>query len=215
MTGSSLILCYGLENCVDFFSSVIVLWRFYVPDEVSDGIDEKLAKREKRASIGISVILGILGIGIIAAAVDDFLQGMEDYSNLRLLLGISVSSILIFGLLAVMKFQYSIYLKSASLHKDGICSLIGTILSGALFINTLIVKHAPEAWWIDPAVALGCGIASIAIGMHAIIVASCIQRIPIFSLSWWMLSKGDGQDEITGRDLGPEDLTPAETSEVI
>eukprot|EP00545_Synedropsis_sp_CCMP1620_P006085 CAMPEP_0119014310 /NCGR_PEP_ID=MMETSP1176-20130426/9491_1 /TAXON_ID=265551 /ORGANISM="Synedropsis recta cf, Strain CCMP1620" /LENGTH=254 /DNA_ID=CAMNT_0006967465 /DNA_START=52 /DNA_END=816 /DNA_ORIENTATION=+ len=218
MTGSSLILCYGLENCVDLFSSVIVLWRFYVPDELTDGVEEKLAKREKRASIAISVVLGILGIGIIAAAVDDFLKGMEDFDKLRLLLGISVSSILIFGILAAMKFQYSIHLKSASLHKDGICSLIGTILSAALFINTLIVKHVPEAWWIDPAVALGCGVASIAIGMHAIIVATCIQKIPIFSLNWWRMSKGDGLDEITGRQLGPEDLSPqgpAQTSEVI
>lgn len=150
--------------------------------------------------------------------MDDFLQGMEDFDKLRLLLGISVSSILIFGLLSVMKFRYSIFLKSASLHKDGVCSLIGTILSGALFINTLIVKHVPEAWWIDPAVALGCGIASIAIGLHAIIVASFIQKIPIFSPSWWMLSTGDGKDEINGRNLGPEDLhpeVPAQTSEVI
>lgn len=191
-----------------------------MPDTLDAGTAEKLQGREKRASIAISVILGILGIGIIAAAVDDFLQGMEDFEKLRLLLGISVSSILIFGMLAIMKFQYSIALSSASLHKDGICSLIGTILSTALFVNTLIIQHIPEAWWIDPAIALGCGIASIAIGMHAIIVARCMQKIPIFSLSWWMLSNGDGQDEINGRDLGPEDLNPrppvkAELSEVI
>lgn len=216
LTGSSLILCYGLENCVDLFSSLVVLWRFYCPEpSLSPEIEAKLQSREKRASILISMILGVLGIGIIVAAVDDFQEGMESPEKLSLLLGISVSSILVFGLLAVFKFHYSVLLQSASLHKDGICSLIGTILSAALFCNTLIIKHVPSAWWIDPAVALGCGIASIGIGIHAIVVASCFQKIPIFTLSWWTLSTGDGKDEITGRELGPEDLDPAKTSEIV
>mmetsp|Transcript_7279 Transcript_7279/g.10414 ORF Transcript_7279/g.10414 Transcript_7279/m.10414 type:complete len:243 (+) Transcript_7279:587-1315(+) len=184
ITGSSLILCYGLENCVDFFSSVVVLWRFFCP-ELNPEVEARLRSREKRASILISIILGILGVGIIVAAADDFMNGMEEPEKLGIVLGISVVSILIFGLLAVFKFHYSILLQSASLHKDGICSLIGTTLSAALFINTLIVKHLPQAWWIDPAVALGCGIASVGIGLHAIIVASCIQKIPLYSLTWW------------------------------
>jgi len=205
LTGSALIFCYGLENCVDFFSSVVVLWRFYCP-ELNPEVEAKLQSREKRASILISIILGILGIGIIFAALDDFEEGMEDPSNLRLLLAISVCSILIFGILAVVKFHYSVLLQSASLHKDGICSLIGTILSAALFINTLIIKHFPQAWWIDPAVALGCGIASIGIGLQAIFVAVVIKKIPIWNCAWWTNSSGDGKDEMTGRDLRPEDL---------
>mmetsp|Transcript_21692 Transcript_21692/g.50060 ORF Transcript_21692/g.50060 Transcript_21692/m.50060 type:complete len:261 (+) Transcript_21692:47-829(+) len=205
MTDSALILCYGLENCVDFLSSLVVLWRFYCPN-LTPEVERKLQAREKRASIAISFILGILGMGIIGAAIDDFEQGMEPVEELRLLLGISVTSILIFGALAVVKFHYSVLMKSASLHKDGICSLIGTILSAALFINTLIIQHFPEAWWIDPAVALGCGIASLAIGMHAIIYASCMQKIPIYSINWWIYSQGDGTDEFTGRELEPKDV---------
>ena len=182
--------------------------------------------REKRASIAISVILGLLGIGIIATAVDDFTEGMEDFSQLRALLAISISSILVFGRLSLVKFHYSVLLKSASLHKDGICSLIGTILSTALFINTLIINRIPEAWWIDPAVALGCGIASLAIGTHAVSYAMCIQKIPVCSWNWWMFSQGDGTDEITGRELEDKDIqvtkvnspvhtVPNETSDVV
>lgn len=204
-TGSSLILCYGLENCVDFLSSAVVLWRFYAP-ELDPAIEVTLQKREKRASVAISVILFILGIFITTQAVSDFLRGMEDAESLKVLLGISIASIFIFGSMTVIKFQYSVALNSASLHKDGICSLIGTILSTALFVNTIIIKQIPEAWWIDPAVALGCGHAAINIGLYAIIYTSCVQKVPIFSLSWWKLSSGDGTDEISGRNLGPEDL---------
>uniref|UniRef100_A0A7S1UYQ0 Cation efflux protein transmembrane domain-containing protein n=1 Tax=Grammatophora oceanica TaxID=210454 RepID=A0A7S1UYQ0_9STRA len=205
VNGSALMLCYGLENCVDFLSSAVVLWRFYCP-ELNPEIEKKLAGREKRASISISIILGLLGIGIMIAAIDDFTQGMEEEKQLRLILGVSVVSILIFGCLAVFKFHYSILMNSASLHKDGICSLIGTILSAALFINTLIIKHIPDAWWVDPAVAMGCGIASICIGIHSIVVAYFVQGIPIFSVNWWFYSQGDGTDEISGRELGDADI---------
>lgn len=205
VTGSSLILCYGLENAVDFISSAIVLWRFYAP-ELDPDIEVRLQKREKRASVAISGILFFLGIVITTQAFADFLRGMEDPEHLKALLWISTVSIFIFGTMAVIKFQYSVALSSASLHKDGICSLIGTILSGALFVNTLIIKQMPDAWWIDPAVALGCGIAAIIIGLYSIVYTSFVQKVPIFSLSWWRLSSGDGTDEISGRDLGPEDL---------
>lgn len=110
------------------------------------------------------------------------------------------------------KFHYATLLESASLHKDAVCSLIGTVLSAALFINTLIIDHAPDAWWIDPAVALGCGIASIIIGLYAIFMAICVHKLPICSPRWWVLSQGDGQDEITGRSLGPDDFIPEEAN---
>mmetsp|Transcript_4409 Transcript_4409/g.5096 ORF Transcript_4409/g.5096 Transcript_4409/m.5096 type:complete len:261 (+) Transcript_4409:88-870(+) len=195
--GSSLILCYGLENCVDFISSVIVLWRFFAP-KLTPEIEEKLKRREKRASIAISIILGLLGIGIIGAAIADFVGGQRDFDDLKLILGISISSIFVFGTLTIIKFQYSVLLQSSSLHKDGICSLIGTILSVALCVNSLILGVAPESWWIDPAVALGCGIASIGIGLHSIISAIFIKKIPIYSLKWWFLSQGDGKERAKG-----------------
>lgn len=149
----------------------------------------------------------------MASAIDDFVGGAEEPEELRLLLGISFISILVFGLLTIFKFHYAILLESASLQKDGICSLIGTVLSGALFINTLIIDHRPEAWWIDPAVALGCGIASLIIGLYALCMAACIQKIPIWSCRWWLLSQGDGKDEITGRSLGPEDFVTGDEEE--
>jgi divalent metal cation (Fe/Co/Zn/Cd) transporter len=146
-------LCYGVENCVDFLSSVVVLWRFYCPNSDPE-LEKRLARREKRASIAISLILGLLGLGILLTAIDDILKGAEDTEKLRLVLIVSFVSIFVFGLLTVIKFHYSGMLQSASLLKDGICSLIGTVLSAALFSNTLVIDNVPGAWWIDPLVAL-------------------------------------------------------------
>jgi hypothetical protein len=205
-TGSSLCLVYGLENCVDFLSSAVVLWRFFAPSKVDEVVEEKLRRREKRASIAISFILVVLGLAIILTALDDLTRGQEDTDQLKDVVLISFVSIFIFGILAIFKFKYAMVLESPSLYKDGICSLIGTVLSGALFVNTLIIDTAPGVWWIDPLVAVGAGIAAIIIGARAVWAARYKDSLPIFTLSWWMLSQGDGDDERSGRPLGPEDF---------
>jgi hypothetical protein len=168
--------------------------------------EDLLHKREKRASMGISFILMLLGIGVVAAAADDLSGGPETPYDLQIVLVIAFFSIFVFGSLTVIKFRYANLLSSASLYKDGICSLIGTILAIALFINTIIVEHISGVWWLDPVVAMVLGFVALAIGLHAIVVASCVQGIPIFQLKWWFVSQGDGMDEMGARDLGPSDF---------
>lgn len=88
-TGSSLCLVFGLENSVDFLSSVIVLWRFFAPGKATEEVEKRLRKREERASMGISIVMGLLGIFVIVGAVDDFLQGEDEPKHQDLILGIS------------------------------------------------------------------------------------------------------------------------------
>jgi len=205
-TGSSLMLCFGLENFVDFFSSVIVLWRFYLPSGKAD--DARLAvlqQREKRASLAISMILGLLGIGVVISAAHDFTLGREDDKNLDILLIVSFVSILVFGVLTVIKFHYAWKLGSAALKKDGLCSLIGTVLSSSLFFDTILVMEIPQIWWIDPTIAMLCGLASLAIGFYSVMYA-LLQGVPIYNIKWWLNSTGDGSDEISGRQLEDADL---------
>jgi hypothetical protein len=203
-------LVFGLENAVDLFSSVIVLWRFYCPGNDGDLTPQRLEElqgREKRASLAISFVLVFLGIGVIAVGADDLIQGQQENDNqLELVLSLSFISIVIFGTLCVIKFHYAHALDSASLYKDGICSTIGCILAGALLVNTLIIHHYPDVWYLDPAVALFCGIASFWLGWQAIVVARWRQGLPIFTRQWWNVSTGDGMDEMGVRDLQPADF---------
>lgn len=101
-SGSALLLCYGLENSVDFLSSVVVLWRFYCP-HLTKEVEAKLKHREKRASIAISFILFLLGLGIMSTAIGDFVNGAETPDELRLVLAVSFVSILVFGLMTIVK----------------------------------------------------------------------------------------------------------------
>jgi len=205
ISGSSLMLCYGLENLVDFLSSVVVCWRFFSPGGTTVAHDTDLRKREKRASIAISIILSLLGIGVIVAAIEDFTEGEEKMENLEKVALTAIVSVVVFGFMTAIKFHYAKLLQSASLQKDAICSLIGTILSGSLFVNSLIILNRSSTWWLDPLVAFGCGTAALVIGMKSIYIAYVIQGVPVCDPRWWLTSQGDGSDEFTGRKLTPEE----------
>lgn len=206
-TGSSLFLVLGLENCVDFISSAVVLWRFFVPSTLTTELEGILQNREKRASVAISMILVVLGVAIWITAIEDFVRGQEESNQQTTALVISGVSSFLFSILTVFKFRYAKVLDSPSLYKDGICSMIGTILSVSLFINTLIIVEAPSAWWIDPAVAIACGVVSFVYGVWTLYVANCKMGLPIFSSRWWFFSHGDNDGINTGVSVTPGQQT--------
>ena len=200
---SSLALVFGLESLVDFFSSVIVLWRFFAPFKLDDVTEKKLQRREKRACIAISFILVLLGISIISMAIQRFKIGEGEKNDLVGAMIVALFSIPVFGTLTVLKFRYAKELSSASLCKDGICSLIGTILAMALFVDALIVETNPDGWWIDPFIAMMGGFAAIWVGIRALMEARFREQLPIFTLQWWMISRGDESDEVSKENVGP------------
>jgi len=206
VTGSSLALVYGLENIVDFLSSTVVLWRFFAPSNIDAAVEERLARREKRASIAISYILVVLGFSVIVAALDDYAQGEQEEVELQIVVGTAFASIILFGCLAAIKFKFAKVLDSASLYKDGICSLIGIACSAGLFVNSLIIQSHPGAWWVDPSVAMIAGVFAIVYGIYGVLYAVFVEKLPICSCKWWFFSKGETAEpsvsvNVSGKDV--------------
>lgn len=203
VTSSSLMLCFGLENCLDFLSSAVVLWRFYKPGNSEERI-EMLKQREKRASVAISVILLLLGIGIVIMAMVDFTEPNEirdgEHNPLLLFAGLSF---LIFSVLTVLKFRMAAGLNSRSLKKDGICSLIGTLLSFALILTTIIASMDERLWWIDPLIAIVSGTGCFIFGLRSVLLQSYTKGIPIWSPQWWVFSRDtrDGDSTIKEEEM--------------
>jgi divalent metal cation (Fe/Co/Zn/Cd) transporter len=194
---SALILVYGLENCVDFFSSAIVLWRFYLPPSSDAAEEARLLSREKRASVAISFVLALLGFGTIIAASNDFAQGRSQEEDLYALYYISLLSIFVFGGMAMVKFRYARYLDSSSLRKDGICSALGTTLAASLFLNTVLITSTDGSfWWLDPFIALLCGLGSLAYGLKSVYKAYVRDNLPVCSYSWWMTGEKEPETEM-------------------
>mmetsp|Transcript_5203 Transcript_5203/g.7674 ORF Transcript_5203/g.7674 Transcript_5203/m.7674 type:complete len:258 (+) Transcript_5203:50-823(+) len=189
LTGSSLMLSYGLENAVDLVSDLVVVWRFYCPGELDEATHRKLESREERAGVAIAFSLAISGFLTLAGAASDYKRGGLEAvgeSQVTLLIGLSFTSIIIFGFLTVFKLHFSTKLNSPSLHLDGFCSFIGMVLSFSLFMATVLEVAEPSTWWFDPFLASIVGILSVLVGLRSLYKTACLQRIPIYSFSWWM-----------------------------
>jgi hypothetical protein len=218
--GDSLILIYGLENVVDFFSSAIVLWRFNdstSSNDIEQQVQEQtnneqtqsqtqiLENREKRASIGVTIVLSILGFGGIITAIDDFTRGASevDEDDAYTVYVISFLSFIIFSILAKFKFHYATELNSPSLRKDGLCSGIGAILGFTMFVNAILMFMTTDHfwWWLDPFVALLCGIAAFGYGIFGIHKAYIKDGYPIFNIQWWLYG-GPGSRASGGGNAG-------------
>jgi divalent metal cation (Fe/Co/Zn/Cd) transporter len=119
-----------------------------VPGKISKEREELLRSREVRASTAISFIMILLGIGVVASSSYGLSNGAETEHEMQLVMAIALFSVFVFGTLTIIKFRYSQVLESESLFKDGLCSLIGTILAIALFVNSLIIRSNPSLWWL-------------------------------------------------------------------
>merc|ERR1712194_384012 len=186
-TESTLILAFGLENFVDFVSSMVVLWRFYCPHGCDEAKLAKLKKREERASVAISIVIGILGLFVFSIGMLDMLKD-EKETDISLLFAVSLVSIIVFGSLTLVKFRYAQELESASLYKDGICSLIGTALSTSLLLTTAIIDFTPNAWYIDPVASLIIGVSAVVYGFRVVFV-QLQSGVPIYRYDWWVTKK--------------------------
>jgi Co/Zn/Cd efflux system component len=209
-------LVYGLENLVDFLSSCVVLWRFFAPTSVDTVLEQKLKQREGRASIAISFFMVALGMCIMSASFSDLSRGQEDQTvNEKAILLVSFFSILVFGTLSMIKLRYASKLDSPSMYKDGVCSVIGTFLAAALFLNTAIIMRYPTIWWVDPIAAFVAGVAAIVLGVRAIYDAYAVEGLPIFSKNWWLQNEiaivqknpnVDDHNDVTDIDLDDHDI---------
>lgn len=138
--------------------------------------------------LAISIVIGFLGLFVFSIGIWDLTKRDKD-TDLSLLFTISFISIIVFGSLTMMKFKYANDLDSASLYKDGICSLIGTCLSASLLFTTAIIDYAPKAWYIDPIVSLIIGVSAIVYGFRVVIkmiadgVSPCATKISGFYTS--------------------------------
>lgn len=208
VAGSSLCLVFGLENCVDFLSSAVVLWRFYAVGSIDESLEHKLKAREQRASVAVTFILVLLGVFIFGAALADMARGQEDLDHDELTLALSALSAVVFGILTSLKFRYAKRLDSSSLYKDGLCSLTGTFLAVAVFINTLILEAEPGLWWLDPIAAAFCGGAALAYAVK------CIMQyrrggLPIFTMEFWKTEETKDEDQAPAGSTSVE-LPPSE-----
>lgn len=154
VTQSAAMLAFGLENLVDCFSSILVLWRFWGGGVGEDSASEQeLETREKRASVGIAFSFLLLAV-IVGGIASAHLSAEEAPDSLKLLVALSVPCVVIFGALGVLKFHMGRKLDSPSLKKDGICSGAGAFISAGTALGGIMLLSGADSWWFDSTVAV-------------------------------------------------------------
>jgi divalent metal cation (Fe/Co/Zn/Cd) transporter len=125
----------------------------------------------------------------VSAAVADLRAGApgdeEVDEDLDIVIAIALCSVVIFSFLTYLKLYYAKVLNSESLHKDGLCSVIGLLLSILIFANSQVISSHPEYWRLDPYFAIACGGIAISIGSHGIFRAIFTKKLSISTLSFW------------------------------
>ena len=204
-THSSATLGYSLENLVDLVSSLIVLWRFYGGDTANK---EELQKREKRASIGIALLMVILAICVFSVAVEHLAEGHAP-SALHQLISLSVPSLLIFLILGILKFNIAIKTQSPAMKKDAVCSLGGAILSLGVLIGVGLFQSDDAIWWFDAFVAI---IISILLGLYGVrtLVKNILEDKKYWTMKFWMegkVYKNVDEQNLKGTNAGDDGIS--------
>ena len=172
---SPAILWFAVEQCVGAASSAFVMWRFCQPGE----------RREPCASLGVAICLVLLALVVSGGAVA-FLAAPQKVDDVSMLVGLSVPSLVIFGLLGGLKRQ--IATPSATLISDGTLSIAQALIAVASLVGAGTVheqKHRTkplglrdnhghslstnEAWWLDAALSLTISLSLLIYGGHAML----------------------------------------------
>jgi divalent metal cation (Fe/Co/Zn/Cd) transporter len=194
-SSSSATLGYALENLVDLVSSLVVIWRFY--GEVAD---DELEKREKRASIGIALMIILLSICVFSVAVGH-LGEKHAPKSIHDLIGLSVPSFLIFSFLGFVKWRISNQLRSPAMRKDAVCSLAGAILSLGVLIGAALFMNDDAIWWFDAFVAILISVCLFLYGLRTL-VKNYVEGKAFWTLEFWRTAKNyKSVDESSDLDL--------------
>jgi divalent metal cation (Fe/Co/Zn/Cd) transporter len=195
---SPAMLGFGLENMVDLFSSLVVVWRFNVAGntEPTPALVAKLEGREKKASIAIAIILFILGVVVSSVAISHLAENEHGDSN-GLLLGLSIPSVMIFGTMTVIKFRMADLLKSPSFRKDAMCSAFGTTLSFGVFFGTCVKSGDEGAWWIDGVVAVLTAVVCMWVGLRTLL-KNVDEGIEWWTPAYWLTGYEVDEKELGG-----------------
>lgn len=167
---------FGLNCGLDFFSTLVVLWRFSPKLTTRDSW-----QRERRASIGVALLFVLAFVVVMCKAIMDIVQRKRPASATASIV-LACISILVCAVLAWAKFRLSGKLQSPSLRTDGVNTFCGMIIAIGVLVGWFVVQSHPDVWYVDSFVALlvGLGMFLYAVRVLAVMMSPEAMKAPIF-----------------------------------
>jgi hypothetical protein len=155
--GSSIALvAFGVQSLVEIVSAALVLWRFCciaLPGDETKGISEDVLKKERFATIGVGVLLGLLTVGTIASSVNSIIvHDHPETADYNLI--VSGAALFFMIIIWAPKPWLARELNSSAMAGEAMCSLSCMSMTVVLLIGSFIYKIWPGGWWVDNATAI-------------------------------------------------------------
>lgn len=143
------LLGFGVDSFVETASAGLVLWRLRA--ESAGMVSGR--SRERASSIGVSVLLVLLGLGTGVGSIWQLVRHVHPDTTVPGMI-IAVVSLLFMFWLWRSKCRAAQALDSRTLRQDAQCSLGCIQLSVTLFLGSVLYLAVPALWWVDSAAAL-------------------------------------------------------------
>ena len=159
--GSSIaLLVFGIQSLVEIASATLVVWRFLsiaLPGNESKDFSKEMLNKERAATIGIGLLLGLLSLGTIASSVYNLIMHQHpDTADFNLM--VAGGALFFMILIWAPKPWLARELNSSAMAGEAKCSLSCMCMTVVLLIGSLIYKLWPGGWWVDSATAIALAI---------------------------------------------------------
>ena len=144
---------FGVDSWIEVGSAVVVLWRL----QGEAGLEgTRTRERERRATQGIGVLMGLLGVGMAIGGLAAVVSGSHPATTVPGVV-VAVLSLLFMAFLWRAKVRTADELGSRTVKADAACSRACMQLSVVLLAGSALYAVAPALWWADGVAAIGLG----------------------------------------------------------
>ena len=155
LSGSLLLLAFGLDSLIELVSAVVIVWQLRV--ELRGDFDlEQIAPVERRAAVWTGYLLYALAAYVVASSAYGLTLGhrTEVESVWGLLIGIIALTAMPWLAYYKRKLAGPGRLNSTSLRADAAEAMSCAYLAGVLMVG-LLLSRLVGWWWLDSVAALG------------------------------------------------------------
>ena len=155
ISGSLLLLAFGLDSLLELASAAVMLWRLQVESQGKAAL-ERIVTVERRAALWTGYLLYVLAAYVVASSAYGLALGHTADTN------VSVWGLII-GVIAVIAMPWLAYYKrklarpdrlnSKALRADAVEAVSCAYLAGVLIVG-LLLSRLLGWWWLDSVTAL-------------------------------------------------------------
>ncbi|CAF3281463.1 unnamed protein product [Rotaria socialis] len=144
------LIVFSIQSLVEMLSAALAVYRFRREIQNNSSINSAL---EKRANLGIGILLMILALGTRVASIMALVTRVEPNSSKPSLI-VSAASLFLMIFVWLPKSWIAAELNSSLTRDEAACYLACICLTIVLFIGSLVYKLWLGGWWIDSAIAI-------------------------------------------------------------